>query len=212
MTAPTQQNPNSFLMGGGGAKSAKFATVGTTIGGPIVAEPEMRQQTEFKTEKPLFWDNGDAKMQLVVKVQTDLRDDAEDDGIRAFYLKGGFKRPTTQKAVADAVRNAGAQGLAVGGQLYLTLTAIDGDGQDAPKSFTARYVPPVVGASFLSTGEVAAPAAAQPPAAPSPAPAPQAVQTPAAPAGGMVTLPDGSQVTPEIAALLQQTLPPAATG
>lgn len=205
MTAPTQQNPNSFLMGGG-SKSAKFETIGTTIGGPIVSEPEMRQQTEFVrgggAGKPLFWDNGDPKMQLVVKVQTDLRDDAEDDGVRAFYIKGGFKRATTQKAVADAVRAAGAQGLSVGGQLYLTLTAIDGDGQDAAKSFTGRYVPPTVGADFLTTGQVTAPAA---PAVPPPAPA-------AATQPQMVTLPDGSVVTAEIAALIQQAQLPAATG
>lgn len=220
MTAPAPQkqyDPNAFLMGGGGAKSARFTTVGDEVGGRIVSEPEVKQQTEFVrgggAGKPLFWDNGDPKMQLVVKVQTDLREDAEDDGVRALYLKGGFKRDTTQKAAADAVRAAGAQGLKVGGELYLRLTHIDGDSQDAAKSFSGRYVPPSAG--FLQ------PAAAAPTAQPAPvvaASAPQPAYVPpvaapvAAPAAPvqMVTLPDGSQVTPEIAALLGQVQPPAA--
>lgn len=211
MTAPTQQNPNNFLMGGGGAKSAKFEKPDDTVGGPIIAEPEMRQQTDFKTGKELFWDNGDPRMQLVVRVQTQLREDPEDDGVRAFYIKGGFKRPTAQKAVADAVRAAGAPGLAVGGQLFLTLDSIDGTDKDSPKNYSARYVAPVVGGDFLNTGQIATPPAAAAPAPPAqpayvPPPVPQAPVAPPA----LVTLPDGSQVTPEVAALLQQVQPPAA--
>lgn len=215
MTAPAQQHdPNKFLMGGNGAKSAKFAVVGDTVGGRITAEPTMAQQTKYKTGEPLFWDNGDPKMQLVVKVQTELREDAEDDGVRALYLKGGFKRDTTQKAVADAVKASGAQGLSIGGELHLTLVHIDGEGQDAPKSFTARYTPPQVGGSFLQPTPPAA-APAPPASAPvsqqqAPAPVPAAGHPAPAAAGGMVTLPDGSQVTPEIAALLGQVTPPAA--
>jgi hypothetical protein len=217
MTAPTQHDPNKFLMGSG-VKSAKFETVGTTIGGRIVTEPTVQQQTKYKTGEALFFDNGDPKLQLVVKVQTDLREDPDDDGVRGLYLKGGYKRPTTQKAVADAVRNAGAQGLSIGGELYLTLTHIEGTGQDAPKSFTARYVPPQVGGSFLQPD---APTAQAPPSAPvAPAAPQQPVAAPVAPqpvdtrsssaGAGLVQLPDGSMVTPEVAALLGQVQPPAA--
>lgn len=213
MTAPAPQkqyDPNAFLMGGGGAKSAKFTTIGDTVGGRITAEPTVQQQTKYKTGEPLFFDNGDPKMQLVVKVQTDLREDAEDDGVRALYLKGGFKRDTTQKAVADAVRAAGAQGLSVGGELHLTLVHIEGVGQDAPKSFTARYTPPQVGGGFLQPEQpaAAAPAAPAPVAPPALVAPPQAAPAAAPPA--LVQLPDGSMVTPEVAALLGQVAPPAA--
>lgn len=190
-------DPNAFLMGGG-AKSAKFDTPGTTVTGTIAAEPEMKQQTEFGTGKLLFWDNGDPMMQLVVKLQTTERDPQveDDDGIRALYIKGGFKKPTLQKAVSDAVRAAGAKGLEVGGTLSVTYTG-DGPKEGAgfpPKYYSATYTPPT--ANFLATGE--APAATTP--------SPTSTQLPAQPAAaaGLVTLPDGSQVTPEVAALIQQ--------
>ena len=35
------------------------------------------------------------------------------DGVRALYVSGGFKRASTQKAIADAVRAAKAKGLPV---------------------------------------------------------------------------------------------------
>jgi hypothetical protein len=222
-------DPNAFLMGGGG-RSAKFEAPGDQVTGTVISQ-EMRQQTEFSPNgagKPEFWDNGDPKMQLVVKLQTSLREDADDDGVRAVYLKGGFKAPTTQKAVSDAVRAAGASGLETGGTLTLTYT---GNGPATgggfpPKYYTANYTPPA--AQFLHGGsQVTAPAAVPVPAAPpvqAPTPAPAAAAPAAAapaaaapaapapgPAGGMVTLPDGSQVTAEVAALLAQVAPQAAS-
>jgi hypothetical protein len=210
-------DPNAFLMGGGG-RSAKFETAGDTITGTITGEPEIRQQTDIKTSQPKFWDNGDPQMQLVVRLQTALREDADDDGIRAIYVKGGFKAPTMQKAVADAVRASGAKGLAVGGTLTVTYTGngpASGVGMSPPKYYTAQYQPPVVGAAFLQ--EPAAPAAVpqQAPAyTPPPAPPVPAAGHPApatAPNGEpMVTLPDGSVVTAAVAALIGQVQPPAA--
>jgi hypothetical protein len=203
-------DPNNFLMGGGG-RSAKFDNAGDTITGTITAEPEMRQQTDIKSGQPKFWDNGDPQMQLVVRLQTDLREDADDDGIRAIYVKGGFKAPTMQKAIADAVRASGAKGLAVGGTLTVTYTGngpASGVGMNPPKYYTAQYQAPVVGAAFLQE-PTAPPAAPQQAVAPAPQPVPAAGHAPTAPPA-MVTLPDGSQVTPEIAALLGQVQPPAA--
>jgi hypothetical protein len=205
---------------GGGGRSAKFETPGDSITGTVTAEPEIRQQTDIKTGAPKFWDNGDPQMQLVVRLQTALREDADDDGIRAIYVKGGFKAPTMQKAVADAVRAAGAKGLGVGGTLTVTYTGngpASGVGMSPPKYYTAQYAAPVVGAAFLQ--EPTAPAATPPPApaysppaaaAPPPAPVPAAGHPPATPAPALVQLPDGSMVTPEVAALIGQVAPPAA--
>lgn len=124
MTLSAEQQ---FLLGGGGAPSAftKSDPVGTTVGGPIVEQPELRQQTDFDTDALLFWDDGKPRMQLVVTVQTSLRDPSreDDDGRRRFYIKGNL-----QGAVRDAVRAAKASSLEVGGTLTVTRS-----GRDAPK-------------------------------------------------------------------------------
>lgn len=110
-------DPNQFLMGGG-VKSAAFPDkqFGTMVGGQIIREPELRQQTDFDDGKPKFYDNGDPMMQIVVHVQTDQRDPntPEDDGVRAFYVKAQMLQ-----AVRMAVRAAGAKGLAQGGHLTI---------------------------------------------------------------------------------------------
>lgn len=140
-------DPNSFLLGGGG-KSAKFENVGDTITGTICAPPELRQQTDIATGKPKTWDNGDPVMQLVVQLQTNEREDVEDDGIRNLYVAGGFKRMSLQKAVADAVRAAKAKGLEVGGTLTVKFTGEEPPatkGFSPAKLYAAKYQPPVAG-------------------------------------------------------------------
>lgn len=137
-------DPNAFLLGGGG-KSAKFETVGDTITGTIVAPPELRQQTDLASGKPKTWDNGDPVMQLVIKLQTNEREDTEDDGVRNLYVSGGFKRASLQKAVADAVRTAKANGLAVGGTLSVKFTGEEPPatkGFSPAKLYAAKYTPP----------------------------------------------------------------------
>lgn len=177
MTLSAEQQ---FLLGGGGAPSAftKNDPIGTKVGGPIVEQPELRQQTDFDTEAPLVWDDGRPRMQLVVTVQTSLRDPSrdDDDGRRRFYIKGNL-----QGVVRDAVRSAKASGLEVGGTL--TVTRI---GRDVPKKkgldgawlHSATYVP--AASNFLAdtTPQPAAPAAA--PVIPAQAQAPAAVSDPLA--------------------------------
>lgn len=133
-------DPNSFLMGGG-VKSAAFPEkqYGTTVGGQIIREPELRQQTDFDDGKPKFYDNGDAMMQIVVHVQTSERDPSnpEDDGVRAFYIKAQMLQ-----AVRTAVRAAGGKGLAQGGHLVIRYERDEpnsrGRGKDK-KIYSAQY-------------------------------------------------------------------------
>jgi hypothetical protein len=150
-----------FLMSGGGAKAAKFPTPGTVVTGPIVREPEVAQQTEFGTGKPLFWDDGKPRNQLVVQIQTGQRDDDEDDGVRAIYIKG----KSLTGAVREAVKAAGAPGLEVGGVLAITYT---GDGKAErgmpPKLYSATYRRATAQAANQFLAAEAAP--------PAPAPAP----------------------------------------
>jgi hypothetical protein len=151
---------NDLLMGGG-IKSAAFPTPGTTVGGPIIRPPQVRQQTDFDSGNPKTFDNGDPMMQIVVQVQTDERDPADqaDDGVRAFYVKGQM-----QQAVRDAVRAAGGKGLEVGGQLFIRFTGTEpnsrGRGQDK-KVYAAKYVlPTAVAANDALMTDQPAPAAA----------------------------------------------------
>lgn len=159
----TATEATNFLLGGG-VPSAKFEAIGTTVGGVITEEPEMRQQNDFDANEPAFWPDGKPKMQLVVTVQTDLRDPEvqDDDGQRRFYVRANL-----QKAVAAAVRKAKASALEVGGTLQVTYSA-DGAKSNprfnAPKLYTATYTPPA--ANFLaSTPDDTQAAAAAPTAA-----------------------------------------------
>ncbi|WNM67548.1 hypothetical protein SEA_SHADOW1_70 [Mycobacterium phage Shadow1] len=139
-------NDSYGFLGGGGPASAKFANHGDTVGGPIAVEPEQRQQTDMKTGEGLEWKDGSPRMQLVVTVQTDLNDPEveDDDGLRRLFVKGEMR-----KAVQKAVIAAGAKGLDVGGQLFVTYI---GDGEkkgnlSAPKLYRAEYIKPAAGAA-----------------------------------------------------------------
>jgi hypothetical protein len=167
--------PEQFLSGGG-APAAKFETPGTRIGGRIVNDPEVRQQTDFQTREPLTWPSGDPKMQLIVDVQTGLRDPDidDDDGVRRLYIKG----KNLTNAVRDALRVVGAKNIERDGDLYVTYTK-DGvpaaRGISAPKEYTAEYTKPAATTTgaFLGTGQ-ATQTAPQPVATPAAAPAPAA--------------------------------------
>jgi hypothetical protein len=197
MTAPHSTiDPNAWLMGGGG-KSAKFESLGEQITGAIL-DLAVKQQTNFDTGKPEFWDNGDPKMQLVVTLSTDQRDpgDKEDDGERRLYVKGNL-----QKAIQAAVRSSGATGLEIGGQVTVTFTG-EGEpprrGANPPKLYSAAYVPAATVA--LMAGAPPAPA----PTVPAPA---QPTAPPAAPiptAGGIdpAALAALANLTPEQRAAL----------
>ena len=169
---------NDFLLGGASA-SAKFENVGDTIAGRITST-EVRQQTDLATGQPLTWDNGDPRMQLVVHLATDLRDDDDDDGNRAIYVKGS-KAPGSKSlhdAVRSAVQAAGAKGLETGGTLTVNFVGEEPSktrGFNPRKLYEATYKAPDKAAEtggFLGTAEAAQ-------AAPAPAPA-----APAAPQGG----------------------------
>ncbi|MGH3956451.1 MAG: hypothetical protein ACRDTI_20695 [Mycobacterium sp.] len=162
-------NASHDFLAGGGPPSGKFPTKGDTVGGKIVSEPVVQQQRDPETQELETWPDGNAKMQLVVTVQTDLRDPTinDDDGKRRIFVKGQMK-----SAVQTAVQAVGASGLDVGGELYVTYKE-DGEKKNkafnAPKIYIARYVPPAADAAqFLGTAEPAAAVADSPAAAADP--------------------------------------------
>lgn len=158
----------------GGNPSAKFPTVGTTIGGTVV-EAEPVQARNFDSGEPEVWDDGRPKMQIRVTVETDLRDpeDEHDDGKRGIYVKAWGDN---FKALKAAIRAAGDDDVRPGGTFSATYYA-DGPKPKkgfAPKLFSYTYTKPSGAAALLKTPEAAPAPAAAPVAAPAPAPAPAA--------------------------------------
>ena len=133
-----QQDPNAFLMGGG-ARSASFKEHGDRVWGTVMSA-EMRQQTDFKSGKPLVWDDGSPRMQVVISLLTELHEDDEDDGLRAVYVKGAL-----QQAVRSALVKAGVRGVEDGGKLLVQYTGDAepaGPGLSGAKLYFAKYEPP----------------------------------------------------------------------
>lgn len=129
-------DPNALLMGGG--KSFKFATPGDKVTG-TVTDLTAAQQTDFATGKPLFWDDGNPKMQVIITLDTQLSEDAGDDGARRVYAKGQMLA-----AIKQAVKAAGQSKVELGGKLSVGYT---GDGEakgnnHPPKQYVAKYEPP----------------------------------------------------------------------
>lgn len=178
----------SFDLGGNDGTSFPYDNHGDACTGSIVNVEEI-QQTDLTTGALAFWPDGKPKMQFRVTLQTELRDDVDDDGLRTVYLRGS-RKPESQSslgAVLAAVKaTTGGSALEPGG--ILTLRYI-GDGvastrgYTAPKKYDATYRPP---ATDLGGGQQPAaapqPAAAQPPlpsyAPPAPAPQPAAQPAP----------------------------------
>lgn len=143
-------DPNEFLLSTG-IPSFKFENHGDTAKGPIV-DLSMQQQRDFTSGLPLTWDNGDPKMQLRVVLETDLRDNEQDNGHRAIYVKGQM-----QQAVRDAIKTAGAQKIEVGGTLAVRYDS-DGEppkkGLNAPKQYRAKYEPPAPGTTAVDADDL----------------------------------------------------------
>ncbi len=130
-----------------GVPSFKFAAIGDQIRGTIAAS-ETRQQIDLDG-KPLEWDDGQPKMQLVITLDTDLRD-AEidnDTGQRRIFAK---KPGAMLNALIAAHKEVP---LEVGTELAVSYVG-DGEptkkGYSAPKLYEAKAKPakPVVDLDF----------------------------------------------------------------
>lgn len=170
---------NQLLMGSG-IKSIKWRDhqIGHTVIGTICEPPKVEQMKKYQSDELDFWPSGDPKMQIIVVLQTELRDDAEDDGRRRLYIE-----PRMMSAVRDAVKAAGAKGLEVGGRLAIRWVSGTGMGEGNARQFTAEYAAPVVDPGSLLNG------GSQPQQQQAPAPQlptmPQQPTTPAGPPPGV---------------------------
>lgn len=198
----TDQSIDGFLLGSG-IPSFSFKNIGDEVEG-VITDQELSQQTDYDDDSPLFTKAGKPMMQLILTIQTDLRNwagtsedsncrerpAADDDGKRKLYIKSGGR-----DALAKAVRRSGSGGIGLGGRIKMKLSSEDKveGSKYKKKNFTTVYTPGTLSVEEDSVGEaVAAPKAAE--SAP-------AASAPAAPPG----------VTPEqmaaIAALFPNGVP-----
>lgn len=134
---------NDMLMGSGGGRSASLKDDGDAVDG-VIQRIETRQRTDFDTGKPMTWEDGNPRMQLVVTLATAEREDNDDDGMRNLYVP---IPSDIQSAVADAVRKAGQRGLGEGGRLWVKHVSTDEPtrkGRNGTKRHTAKYEAPTV--------------------------------------------------------------------
>jgi hypothetical protein len=113
---------------GGGGRSWSPENVGDKIKGTIQLV-ERRTQREFGSGKELTWDDGRPRLLTYIELATELRDDDDDDGVRAIWAKGGrnFEAAegsgtSAEVAIAEAVRAAGEKSIEEGATLTLALT------------------------------------------------------------------------------------------
>lgn len=178
-----------------GGKSASFGAIGDTITGTILAR-EVRQTRNFQTGEPETWDDGNPRQQVVVTLETDLRDpsDPDDDGARAVYIK--WWGPQRAELVR-AVKAAGAEDLEPGGTFTATYTG-DGEqkqrGFNPPKLYRYEYTAP-------QSAVAQAVSAAPPQQAPTPAAAPDA-PSPEVSMDKITTLIKASMTDQQVAELL----------
>lgn len=155
------QSVEDFFAGGVPAVKFPDGAFGTVIGGVITSDPRMQQQRDYTSGEPVVYQDGNPAMQMVITVQTDLRDPAidGDDGQRAFYVKGQMRQ-----AIGEALRKANARKPERGGRLLVKYiedkptTLKNGKPGNPQKIYAAKYEPPAGQAAGQFFDEAPAPA------------------------------------------------------
>lgn len=167
--------------------SWKFTNPGDTHTGTITEVSDARQATEFGSNEPAYWDREKTrpKMQVAVTLDTAERDpqDANDTGKRTLWVVEDGRSGSILSAIRQAVHQAGAGTIDIGGQLTVAFSGFDPNSKNPAnprKIYSASYVPPAP-AGGMFTNQAPAQPVAQPAAAPAPA-APAAPAQPVAPA------------------------------
>ena len=173
--------------------SWKFTNPGDTHTGTITEVSDARQATEYGSNELAYWDKERTrpKMQVAVTLDTAERDpqDANDTGKRTLWVVEDGRSGSILSAIRQAVHQAGAGTIDIGGQLTVAFSGFDPNSKNPAnprKIYSASYVPPApAGGMFTSQATaqpVAAPATPAAPAPAAPAPAAQPVAAPATPA------------------------------
>ena len=174
--------------------SWKFTTPGDTHTGTITEVGDARQATEYGSNELAYWDKERTrpKMQVAVTLDTAERDpqDANDTGKRTLWVVEDGRSGSILSAIRQAVHQAGAGTIDIGGQLTVTFSGFDPNSKNPAnprKIYAASYVPPAPAGGMFTHQEPAQPAVAPvAPAAPAPAPV-QPAAAPVAPAAAPAT-------------------------
>lgn len=113
------------LVANSGAAAPSFFNKDSKIGDSItgmVVEVQTRQHRDPQTNKSGVWENGDPMIQVVVSIQTELHDGADDDGVRSVFIKWWGKQ---RAAFLEALKDAGQDNLSVGQEFTATLTGTE---------------------------------------------------------------------------------------
>lgn len=167
--------------------SWKFTNPGDTHTGTITEVSDARQATEYGSNELAYWDKERTrpKMQVAVTLDTTERDpqDANDTGKRTLWVVEDGRSGSVLSAIRQAVHQAGAGTIDIGGQLTVAFSGFDPNSKNPAnprKIYAASYVPPAPAGGMFTNQATAQPVAAPAPAAP--APAAQPVAAPATPA------------------------------
>lgn len=167
--------------------SWKFTNPGDTHTGTITEVSDARQATEYGSNELAYWDKERTrpKMQVAVTLDTTERDpqDSNDTGKRTLWVVEDGRSGSILSAIRQAVHQAGAGTIDIGGQLTVTFSGFDPNSKNPAnprKIYTAAYQAPAP-AGGMFTNQAPAQPVAQPAAAPVPA-APAAPAQPVAPA------------------------------
>lgn len=169
--------------------SWKFTNPGDSHTGTITEVSDARQATEFGSNEPAYWDREKTrpKMQVAVTLDTTERDpqDANDTGKRTLWVVEDGRSGSILSAIRQAVHQAGAGTIDIGGQLTVTFSGFDPNSKNPAnprKIYSASYVPPAPAGGMFTSQAPAQPVAPAAPAPAAPAPAPAAPAQPVAPA------------------------------
>ena len=158
--------------------SWKFTNPGDTHTGTITEVSDARQATEYGSNELAYWDKERTrpKMQVAVTLDTAERDpqDANDTGKRTLWVVEDGRSGSILSAIRQAVHQAGAGTIDIGGQLTVTFSGFDPNSKNPAnprKIYSASYVPPAPAGGMFTNQAPAQPAPAPAPAQPVPAPA-----------------------------------------
>lgn len=165
--------------------SWKFTNPGDTHTGTITEVSDARQATEYGSNELAYWDKERTrpKMQVAVTLDTTERDpqDANDTGKRTLWVVEDGRSGSILSAIRQAVHQAGAGTIDIGGQLTVTFSGFDPNSKNPAnprKIYSASYVPPAPAGGMFTSQAPAQPVAA--PATPAPAPAQPVAPAPVA--------------------------------
>lgn len=191
--------------------SWKFTNPGDTHTGTIAEVGDARQASEFGSNEPAYWDREKTrpKMQVAVTLDTTERDpqDVSDTGKRTLWVVEDGRSGSILSAIRQAVQQAGAGTIDIGGQLTVTFSGFDPNSKNPAnprKIYSASYVPPAP-AGGMFTNQAPAQPAAPAPAAPA-APAPAAPAQPVAPAAQPVAAPATPAPVPAVPDAVRQAV------